>query len=87
MRQVEVSEAAGQFDALLAEVRQGEEIVLTDAGQAIARLVAAAPLLRSRSFEMLDAEVRTIHDEMRAQGRQPFTTDEIISSIREGRRY
>lgn len=43
MRQVEVSEAARQLKALLAEVRQGEEIVLTETGQAVGRLLAAVP--------------------------------------------
>ena len=87
MKRVEVAEAAKQLAALLAEVRRGEEVVLTEAGEAVGRLVAATPKPQPGSFEALDAEVRAVHAEMRVQGVRPFNTDEIRSLIREGRRY
>jgi antitoxin (DNA-binding transcriptional repressor) of toxin-antitoxin stability system len=45
MREIDVSEAKSTFDALLDLVEQGEEIVITRHGRAIARLVRehAAP--------------------------------------------
>ncbi|MBV9749811.1 MAG: hypothetical protein JO157_13460 [Acetobacteraceae bacterium] len=43
MKVVEIEEAARQLKALLAEVHQGEEIVLAEAGQAVGRLLPAEP--------------------------------------------
>ena len=87
MRTVDIEEAAGQLKVLLAEVRRGEDVVLTEAGEAVGRLISAVPVAQSGSAGALDAEMRAIHDEMRAQGVQPFSTEEILSLIREGRRH
>lgn len=42
MREIEVSAAGDGFDALIDSVEQGEEVVITRGGKAVARLVPAA---------------------------------------------
>ena len=46
MRTVAVYEAKTQLSELLAAVEQGEQVTITRRGQAIARLVSAAPAKR-----------------------------------------
>jgi antitoxin (DNA-binding transcriptional repressor) of toxin-antitoxin stability system len=83
MRHVDVAEAGNQLRSLLAAAHGGEEVLLTEGGQVVGRLVAEAP----RNVEETIAEVQAIHDDMRAKGVKPFTAEEVRSLINEGRRY
>lgn len=64
MKQLTVAEAKENFDRCLAEVRAGEEIVLTEGGLAIARL---APEPASRPApRLLTPEQQAAHGELMA---------------------
>lgn len=47
MKEIAVYEAKTRLSELLAEVEQGEQVTITRRGQAVARLVPAAPVRRS----------------------------------------
>ena len=49
MKEVAVYQAKTRLSELIAEVEQGEQVVITRRGQAVARLVAAAPQAATRS--------------------------------------
>jgi len=49
MKEVAVYEAKTRLSELLAEVEKGEQFVITRRGEAIARLVSAAPAVAKRS--------------------------------------
>ena len=49
MKEVAVYEAKTRLSELLAEVEKGEQFVITRRGEAIARLVSAAPAAAKRS--------------------------------------
>lgn len=49
MKEVAVYEAKTRFSELLAAVEQGEQFVITRRGEAVARLVSAAPVPAKRS--------------------------------------
>jgi prevent-host-death family protein len=49
MKEIAVYEAKTRLSELLAEVEMGEQFIITRRGQAIARLVAAAPATARRS--------------------------------------
>jgi prevent-host-death family protein len=49
MKEVAVYEAKTRLSELLAEVERGEQFVITRRGEAIARLVSAAPAVAKRS--------------------------------------
>ena len=81
MREVQASEAKTHLPQLLDDVERGETVVITRHGRPIARLV---PEARRRQAE-IDEAVESIK-RLRA-GRGTITTEEILSSIREGRKY
>jgi prevent-host-death family protein len=49
MKEVAVYQAKTRLSELIAEVERGEQVVITRRGQAVARLVAAAPHAAKRS--------------------------------------
>jgi prevent-host-death family protein len=59
MKTAGLREARHNFSALLEEVRQGREVVITDRGRAIARLVPPLPV--SRTPFRSHAEFRARH--------------------------
>ena len=81
MREVQASEAKTHLPQLLDDVERGETVVITRHGRPIARLVPEA----SRRQAEIDEAVESIK-RLRA-GRGTITTEEILSSIREGRKY
>ena len=80
-REVQASEAKTHLPQLLDEVERGETIIITRHGRRIARIV---PELHSRQEEIN----RTIAD-LEEFGKQTgaATVEEILSLIREGRKY
>lgn len=81
MREVQASEAKTHLPQLLDEVERGETVVITRHGRPIARLV---PEAERRQAEIAEA-VESIKRER--VGRGPITVEEILSSVREGRKY
>ena len=85
MKRVEVAEAAGQLDILLEDAGNGEVVELTRAGRTVGRLVGAE---RPTEIEPIRDAAQFIADGvafMRAHGIKPFSRDELVSLIREGR--
>ena len=81
MRKIEASEAKTHLSQILDDVERGETVVITRPGRPITRLVPEA----SRRQAEIDEAVESIK-RLRA-GRGTITTEEILSSIREGRKY
>ena len=81
MREVGSYEAKTHLPALLREVEQGETIVITRYGVLVAKLIPAEKVNRER---VRDAIARI--EEARARGPK-VSLEEILASIREGRRY
>jgi prevent-host-death family protein len=79
-------EAERRFRELLDRVSNGEEIVVTRNDQPIARLVPEKRHGREGVREAVE-DLRTLRREMAERGFQPLTDEEILSAIREGRRY
>ena len=80
MKVVEIAEAAGRLDELVAEAEHGEEVVLARNGVHVARIARDRPHIAA----MID-RLHAMREEMRAEGVRPFTTEEIVDLIREGR--
>ena len=80
-REVQASEAKTHLARLLDEVERGETIIIKRHGQAIARLVPEA----SQRQQDIDDAIEDIK-ELAKQGPK-LTVDEILSLIREGRKY
>jgi prevent-host-death family protein len=81
MREVQASEAKTHLPQLLDEVERGETVVITRHGRPIARLVPEAERRRAEIDEAIESIKRS------RVGRGAVTTEEILSSIREGRKY
>lgn len=81
MREIQASEAKTHLPQLLDDVERGETVVITRHGRPIARLVPEASRRQAEIDEAVDSIMR-----LRA-GRGTITTEEILSSIREGRKY
>lgn len=81
MREVQASEAKTHLPQLLDEVERGETVVITRHGRPIARLVPEAERRQAEIDEAIESIKRN------RVGRGPITTEEILSSIREGRKY
>jgi len=81
MREVQASEAKTHLPQLLDEVERGETVVITRHGRPIARLVPEAERRRAEIDEAIESIKRS------RVGRGVVTTEEILSSIREGRKY
>lgn len=81
VREVQASEAKTRLPQLLDEVERGETVVITRHGRPIARLVPEAERRRAEIDEAIESIKRS------RVGRGSITTEEILSAIREGRKY
>lgn len=81
MREIQASEAKTHLPQLLDEVERGETVVITRHGRPIARLVPE----KERRRAEIDAAVESI--KRNRVGRGAVTTDDVLSAIREGRKY
>lgn len=79
-------EAKTHLSQLLDRVEKGESLTITRNGKPVARLVPAAPATAAAGQSVTE-RFRAFREKLRADGVQPFTTDEIIDLIRSGRRY
>ena len=86
MATISAAEAEGHFHELLDRVVRGEEIVVTRDDQPIARLVPERPH-GLESVRRAVHNLRALRQEMATRGVEPLTDEEILSAIREGRRY
>ncbi len=80
-REVQASEAKTRLPQLLDEVERGETIIITRHGRAIARIVPEA----QRRQEEIDQAIADIEVLGKQTGKA--TVEEIISLIRQGRKY
>ena len=80
-REVQASEAKTHLPQLLDEVERGETIIITRHGRPIARIVPEA----SRRQREIDQAIDDITE--LAKHSPKVTVDEILSLIREGRKY
>jgi prevent-host-death family protein len=81
MRMVQASEAKTHLPQLLDEVERGETIVITRHGRAIARIVPEA----ERRQDEVDRAIADLQEFGKQTGRA--TVEEILSLVREGRKY
>lgn len=66
MKEVAVYEAKTRLSELLAEVERGEQFVITRRGQAVARLVSAAPAAAKRSQALVQRQrVAKVFDDLK----------------------
>ena len=82
MREVPTTEVRSRFAELLRVVEYGESIAITRHGKAIAHLVPAVDHERA----LRRAAVERLRARRRQWRRIDMTTEEILASIREGRR-
>jgi prevent-host-death family protein len=80
-REVQASEAKTHLPKLLDEVERGETIIITRHGRAIARIVPEAHLRQQE----IDEAIADVKDLGKQTGK--VTVEEILSLIREGRKY
>ena len=81
MREVQASEAKTHLPQLLDEVERGETIIITRHGRAIARIIPEA----HRRQQEIDEAIADIEDLGKEAGKA--SVEEILSLIREGRKY
>jgi antitoxin (DNA-binding transcriptional repressor) of toxin-antitoxin stability system len=81
MRHVTIAEAKEHFDELIALVREGETVVLTEGGQTVIELKATPPVPKKVDIEALKRDLA----ELRASMPQ-FTADELAEYRREGQK-
>ena len=81
MREVEASDAETHLPQLLDEVERGETVVITRHGRPIARLVPEAERRRAGIAEAVESIKRD------RVGRGPITAEDLLSAVREGRKY
>ena len=81
MREVQASEAKTHLPQILDEVERGETVVITRHGRPIARLVPEAERRQAEIDEAVESIKRS------RAGRGTITTEEVLSAIREGRKY
>lgn len=82
MREVQASEAKTHLPKLLDEVERGETVVITRHGRPIARLVPEAERRQAEIDEAVEGILA-----LRKKLKSKITVEEILSSIREGRKY
>ena len=83
MREIKATEAKARLAELLRAVEYGETVAITRHGRAIAHLVPATDLDRDRQ----KLAVERFRARRRQWRRIEMTTEEILASIREGRRW
>ena len=82
MREIQASEAKTHHPQILDDVERGETVVISRHGRPVARLV---PETERRQAEIDEAVEGIIALRKRLKGR--ITAEEILSFIREGRRF
>ena len=82
MREVQASEAKAHLPQLLDDVERGETVVITRYGRPIARLVPEAERRQAEIDEAIEGILA-----LRKRLKNKITVEEILSSIREGRKY
>lgn len=82
MREIQASEAKTHLPQILDDVERGETVVITRHGRPIARLVPEASRRQAEIEEAVDAIIA-----LRKRIKSKITVEEILSSIREGRKY
>ncbi|MBR0654761.1 type II toxin-antitoxin system Phd/YefM family antitoxin [Plastoroseomonas arctica] len=70
---------------LLDRVEAGETLTITRNGKAVAKLVPANPPVASGTA--IVESLRAFHEQLRADGAKPFTTEEILDLVKSGRKY
>jgi prevent-host-death family protein len=80
-REIQASEAKTHLPQLLDEVERGETIIITRHGRPIARIIPEA----QRRQEEIDQAIADIEELAKQTGKA--TVEEILSLIREGRKY
>ena len=80
-REVQASEAKTHLPQLLDEVERGETIIITRHGRPIARIIPEA----HRRQQEIDEAIADIKEFGKQTGKA--TVEEILSLIREGRKY
>ena len=86
MATISAADAESRFPELLDRVSRGEEIVVTRDGQPIARLAPERPKGLDGVRKAVE-NLRALQQDMTKRGFVPLTDEEILSAIREGRRY
>jgi prevent-host-death family protein len=74
MKEAGIREARQNLSALIAEVRKGHEVTITDRGKAVARLVAPRP-----------ANARPFRGRAAFRRRMPQLTNSLSSAVVDGR--
>jgi prevent-host-death family protein len=82
MREIQASDAKTHLPQLLDDVERGETVVITRHGRPIARLVPEAARRQAEIAEAIEGIIT-----LRKRIKSKVTAEEIVSSIREGRRY
>ena len=80
MKTIADNEIAARLSGVLDDVEQGETFVVTREGRPIAHLTPSQDAERRRRQEAID-RLQEIRKTL-----PPFTTEEILSAIREGRK-
>jgi antitoxin (DNA-binding transcriptional repressor) of toxin-antitoxin stability system len=62
MTQMDVRDASGMLPDLIERVRAGEEVVLTEAGFPVARLVLPEPVQKRRLIGLLKGKIEIAED-------------------------
>lgn len=84
MSSISAAEAGSRFHELLERVSRGEEIVVTQDNQPVARLVPERRRA-SESVRQAAENLRALQRDMTDRGFEPLTDEEILGAIREGR--
>jgi prevent-host-death family protein len=86
MKEVAVYEAKTRLSELLAEVEKGEQFVITRRGEAIARLVSAAPAVAKRSQALAQRQrVANVFDDLKRLRAGPTLGMPLRQAIEQGR--
>ena len=86
MATISLAEAESRIHELLDRVSRGEEIVVTKDDRPIARLVPERRPEADRVRQAVE-NLRALQQDMTKRGFVPLTDEEILSAVREGRRF
>lgn len=78
-------EAKARLATLLDRVERGESLTITRDGRPVARLVPARP--EGAPARGAAEGLRSLREDLRAAGVQPFTPEEIVGLVRDGRNH
>lgn len=79
MRHVTIAEAKEHFDELIALVREGETVILTEGGQTVVELKATPPVPKKVDIEALKRDLAELRASMKGA-----TLQELMSYRHEG---